>query len=161
MYCKCGNIIPEKRTKLGYKTCVKCSTEDKWGCHQVVYHKTGNTIEVIKDKELCETINAMSQRTAFGVCKGMTGNFRKRIMVEKEPVFVETKPLHRIINKYKPDPKTYDFEGTGEKALEIYEKLGYKETEHFLIGAVQMLKISPDQKKQIETILYELYETKQ
>lgn len=112
MYCKCGQKLPAVRVKMGYKTCVKCSTEDKWGCSQVVYHKTGNTIEVIKDKELCEQINAMAQRPAFGVCRGMKGN-------------VKRKPTRNVKPRVKKDTEmvpTFGF--MGGAAMSFYEREG-------------------------------------
>ena len=45
--CSCGNIIPKKRVEMGYKVCVECSTTEKYGCIDIIYHKTGNTIEIL------------------------------------------------------------------------------------------------------------------
>ena len=141
MYCKCGHKIPEPRVKMGYKTCVMCSTEDKWGCAQVVYHKTGNTIEVIKDKELCEEINAMAQRKTFGVSNGMTGVYRK-----------------------KPTPKSYikvmkekapklDYRQVGERTMYINEIEGIESAKQFLNECLNKSYISNYQFNKISTIL--------
>lgn len=123
MYCKCGNKIPEVRINTGYKTCVECSTEEKWGCSQVVYHKTGNTIEVIKDKELCEQINAMAERPAFGVCRGMKGNVKRKVMKNNSQSRIkETKT-----EEFRP---TFNF--IGSKAYELYKSQDIETAEKYV-----------------------------
>ena len=47
MKCKCKNIIPEGRLKLGYSVCVECSTVDRYGCAPITFHKTGNSIQIM------------------------------------------------------------------------------------------------------------------
>ena len=42
MKCKCKDIIPQGRVRLGFKVCVKCSTVERYGCAPVINHKTGN-----------------------------------------------------------------------------------------------------------------------
>ena len=53
--------MPQKRVELGYSICVECSTEKRFGAVPVTNHKTGNTIEVIKDpvegEELATTLD--------------------------------------------------------------------------------------------------------
>ena len=149
MYCKCGNKIPDVRIKAGYKTCVECSKEEKWGCSHVIYHKTGNTIEVIKDKELCEQINAMAQRTSFGVCRGMTGNFKKKAI---------DNPVTRKKRDIRPK---LSFNEVGEKTMEIFESNGINEARKFLDECIKNSTISSYQSKKIESILlYLKYENK-
>jgi hypothetical protein len=151
VFCKCGNKIPEVRKKAGYTTCVNCSTEDKWGCSQVVFHKTGNTIEVIKDKELCEEINAMAQRKTFGVCSGMTGTHRKK--PPTKPKLVKKTEDSSVGSIYRPNIVEDDFYSLGGKAIIIQSKHGDEEAERFLEDAVKMLIITSAQKKRISTIL--------
>ena len=50
MICKCKNIIPEGRLKLGYSVCVECSTVDRYGCAPITFHKTGNTIQIVSQE---------------------------------------------------------------------------------------------------------------
>ena len=46
MNCKkCNSEIPKKRIDLGYTTCIDCSTVEQYGCVDIVYHKTGNTVQ--------------------------------------------------------------------------------------------------------------------
>ena len=51
MKCKCNNIIPEPRVKLGYTVCVQCSTVEPYGCAPVINHKTGNSIQIMSSKD--------------------------------------------------------------------------------------------------------------
>lgn len=146
MYCKCGAKIPEVRVKAGYKTCVKCSTEEKWGCSHVVYHKTGNTIEVIKDKELCEQINAMAQRPAFGVCRGMKGNVKKKCARSVKP-------------RVKKDPEmvpTFSF--IGATAMDLYERENIEASHKYIDECVKKRWLSQYRANRIIRIIKEFDE---
>lgn len=75
---KCKSEIPQKRLDLGYNTCVNCSTIESYGCVDIVYHKTGNTVQPM-DKSSAEQINKLSRRSGFGVMRGMlSGKTPKR-----------------------------------------------------------------------------------
>ncbi len=52
MYCKCkpGVKIPQVRLDLGYKTCVECSTVEKYSYVPIITHKTGNTIQIVSQE---------------------------------------------------------------------------------------------------------------
>jgi len=52
MKCKCNNIIPAPRVKLGYTVCVQCSTVEPYGCAPVINHKTGNSIQIMSKARL-------------------------------------------------------------------------------------------------------------
>jgi len=72
MKCKnCDKDIPKKRIELGFKKCVDCSDTEKYGVIDVVYHKTGNTVE-ITDAKTAEAVNKASKRSGYGVMRGMT-----------------------------------------------------------------------------------------
>jgi len=47
MKCKCTNKIPDGRLRLGYKTCVNCSTTELYSYIPIIEHKTGNTIQIV------------------------------------------------------------------------------------------------------------------
>ena len=51
MKCKCNNIIPDGRVNLGYKTCVNCSTTERYGCAPLINHKTGNSIQIMSQSD--------------------------------------------------------------------------------------------------------------
>ena len=65
MKCKCNNIIPEGRVKLGYKVCVQCSTVEQYGCAPITYHKTGNSIQIMSSKDAA-TIAKLTRRKGYG-----------------------------------------------------------------------------------------------
>jgi hypothetical protein len=83
--CKCGSSIPAPRQKLGYTVCVNCSSEPAWSCSALTYHKTGNTIEIIKDPEVAYNINQMANRKSFGVMNGITGNYSRYRKPNEDP----------------------------------------------------------------------------
>lgn len=71
MNCKkCNETIPQGRADLGYSVCVECSEVEKYGCVDVVQHKTGNTIEVLSRKD-AEQANKLTQRTGFGTLRSL------------------------------------------------------------------------------------------
>lgn len=79
MKCKnCDKDIPQKRIELGFKKCVNCSDTEKYGVVDVVYHKTGNTVEIM-DAKSAEAINKASKRSGYGVMRGMTKGGSKSI----------------------------------------------------------------------------------
>ena len=72
---KCKEIIPEGRIKIlpDTKVCVDCSTAEAVSCVDVIYHKTGNTIQIM-DKESADKINKLAKRSGFGIMSGMKGS---------------------------------------------------------------------------------------
>ena len=69
MKCKCNNIIPQGRVNLGYKTCVNCSTTEKYGCIPITYHKTGNTIQIMSQSDAAHIAKA-TRRRGYGTMLG-------------------------------------------------------------------------------------------
>ena len=65
MKCKCKNIIPEGRLRLGFKVCVDCSTVSRYGCAQFINHKTGNTIQIMSQED-AERIAKLTRRRGYG-----------------------------------------------------------------------------------------------
>ena len=65
MICKCKNIIPEGRLKLGYSVCVECSTVDRYGCAPITFHKTGNSIQMMSSKD-AEAFAKLTKRRGYG-----------------------------------------------------------------------------------------------
>ena len=117
MKCKCGSQIPEARLELGYKTCVLCSTEEKVGCIDVVYHKTGNTIE-ITDRETAEKIRKLSRRNSKGIMVGMRPS-SKSMTYQPSGKVNGQRLLERAVQ---PDPVQFEKDGT--RAVEIMEEQG-------------------------------------
>lgn len=61
---KCAKKLPARRHQLGFRECVTCSEVETYGCVDIVYHKTGNTVQVMS-KEQAAAINKHS-RKRFG-----------------------------------------------------------------------------------------------
>lgn len=71
---KCGGDMPLLRyTKYGYKSCVNCSTESRVGGVAIANHKTGNEIQIMPMEDAAR-LYRLSQRSGYGVCKGMKSN---------------------------------------------------------------------------------------
>jgi hypothetical protein len=139
--CKCGQHIPSKRLELGYSVCVECSSEPAWSCSALTYHKTGNTIEIIKDPELAYNINQMASRKSFGVMKGITGSWTRY----RKPTEGHTKPQkvdltgqiisEKRVSSYVPRLREDRFDAIGHRAMELplQEALDYVR-EQFRLG---------------------------
>ena len=69
MKCNCKNIIPIQRDKLGYTTCVQCSTVERYGCAPITYHKTGNSIQIMSSKDAAR-IAKLTRRKGYGTMLG-------------------------------------------------------------------------------------------
>lgn len=157
MICKCGSNIPEVRVKLGYKTCVDCSDESKWSASPITVHKTGNTIEVIKDPDLAFTINAMAERRNYGVMKGVTGSYKrknvKKERVKKRKQEKETE-FTKEIKRKKVDPSLYQFKTVLYETTKLTDSgVSKEDIDKFLSEQIQKFRISPDHKKQIIQII--------
>jgi len=70
----CGEAINPARLKAlpDTKVCVTCSTEEAKGAIDIIYHKTGNTIQIV-DKEVADSVNKAARRTGFGSLRAMRG----------------------------------------------------------------------------------------
>jgi ssDNA-binding Zn-finger/Zn-ribbon topoisomerase 1 len=71
---KCGGEMPLLRlVKYGYKHCVNCSSVERVGGVAIANHKTGNEIQIMPMED-AERLYRLSQRSGYGVCKGMKHN---------------------------------------------------------------------------------------
>jgi len=68
---KCGQKIHPQRLEMGFKTCVNCSSEKKYGYIHVFEGKTANTIQVIKDPDKAAELQWKQNRRNYGVANGM------------------------------------------------------------------------------------------
>lgn len=66
---KCNSAMPAKRAELGFRVCVSCSEVETYGCVDIVYHKTGNTVQVMS-KEQAASINKHARKRFGTVLKG-------------------------------------------------------------------------------------------
>jgi hypothetical protein len=140
------------RIDAGYKSCVNCSTEEKWGVVNITYHKTGNTVEIVKDREAADRINAMAQRTGFGVMKGLTGNYGKSRIKESAPVKVlPDKPIvDRVLQR---TPQHTDWESVGKEAMEIFESRGADSAIEFIHNAQSLKRIYRNEVEKLVQII--------
>ena len=66
--CKCGvQELHPVRIKYGYDTCVSCSTAEKYGCVDIINHKTGNNIQIMSQSQAA-VINKSARRKGYGTC---------------------------------------------------------------------------------------------
>ena len=65
MKCKCKNIIPNGRSRLGFKVCVECSTVSRYGCAPIINHKTGNTIQIMSSEDAAQ-VAKLTRRRGYG-----------------------------------------------------------------------------------------------
>ena len=148
---KCGNNIPKKRVEMGYSTCVDCSTESKWSGHLVVFHKTGNTYDIIKDPETAAIMASMSNRNGFGSKRKTVAKEGKNSVKKITPA--ENKNIDpSVIKRIPPDPSKWEDEAY---TLAILDKLTESANE-----ALQLLnkvfaegKISPIARKRLLVII--------
>jgi hypothetical protein len=67
MICSCGSDIPQGRVDLGYRTCLRCSTTQRYACIPITNHKTGNTIQLV-DQQTASAVAKASRRKGYGTC---------------------------------------------------------------------------------------------
>ena len=65
MKCKCNNIIPSGRVKLGFSVCVQCSNVKAYGCAPLINHKTGNSIQIMSSSDAAR-IAKLTRRRGYG-----------------------------------------------------------------------------------------------
>jgi hypothetical protein len=141
MKCKCGNIIPEKRTQMGYKVCVDCSTTERYGCIDIVYHKTGNTIEILEAED-ARKMKKLAQRRGFGSLRSMgpgsseTG--KKNISIGASTAFIGNEQ---------------SFEREGERAMLFLETFGKEKAIHSIETARKDCRISSSQALRLVKII--------
>jgi hypothetical protein len=142
---KCKNSIPERRANLGYKECINCSTIESYSCIDVVYHKTGNTLEIV-DKETAARINKLAHRSGFGVMRGIIGSksrgseFSLSVPKFEEPI-IETQENFNIV---------------GESATNILDEQGIEHAIKYITSAYSLRTISLSQMNKLYSILHKL-----
>lgn len=124
---KCKAEIPQKRIDLGYTVCVNCSTTESYGCVDIVYHKTGNTVQPM-DKSSAEQINKLSRRSGFGIMRGMmAGKTPKRKVKLGTTVRV---PLQVIESED-------TFNKIGEVAVSLFDEKGKEAASAYLSESIR------------------------
>lgn len=143
--CKCGSVIPEVRVNMGYGECVACSSVERVGVVDVVYHKTGNTIEVTSG-EVADSVRRLSRRRGFGTMTCMGG--------KKSEVY-NPRGMKNKLSVVQVGSEV-GFERVGSRCMEVYEISGIFGVEGVLEKAVRELDISQGQAGKIRRIFQAL-----
>jgi hypothetical protein len=156
-FCVCGNEIADGRYKLGYRTCLDCSSEKKWSGIQIVYHKTGNDIQIVKDPDDAAEFLAKTSRKGFGAMRGMTSSYKNpaRKTDRKKPRIVPSSPsqISYVIDRRKVSSKNYKDEEVAKRIFSFMEIGKRSEAENFLENQFQEMRISPIARKQLKHLI--------
>ena len=63
--CKCKNIIPLGRVKLGYNTCVDCSTTQQYSYVPIIANKQVLEVQIVS-QEVSDAVHRSSRRKQYG-----------------------------------------------------------------------------------------------
>ena len=137
----CNNELPNVRVSLGYKRCVNCSDVETYGCVDIVYHKTGNTIQIMS-KEQAAHVNKFKRRGFGTMLRGGTKT-----------------------NTYNPKGSTKrsgcstafvgsaaDFDKIGKEAMMLFEMKGIDAVHTYIDKAVKNYDINNKQAFQLKRI---------
>ncbi len=128
--CKsCGEAISEARLQILPTTlhCVNCASESKWSSVPIINHKTGNTIEVVKDPEVAAEFHKLSSRAGFGTLRGLrmgkssTEKVKLTARVSTNTLYVSQETIDEI----------------GKRAIDLWESLGQARAERWLTAKVE------------------------
>jgi hypothetical protein len=94
----------------------------------------------VKDREVADRINAMAQRSGFGVMKGLTGSYAKTSKKKEGPLKVlPDKPINDRVLSRKSIPS--EWEAVGKEVVEILEKHGAESAIDHLYKAQETKRI--------------------
>ena len=141
---KCKSKIPAQRIKIlpNTKTCTNCSNEEAVGAVDIIYHKTGNTIQIM-DKQSADSINKSARRSGFGSLRAMKGGSGGA----ESKVALGTK---MIVPR---QPTQEDFETIGEKMMDLIDWKDRKAIIEFLDTALYNRTISSAHYRKLVNIL--------
>lgn len=142
MKCKCTQEIPVGRVQLGYRTCVECSTESARACVDIIYHKTGNTIQQCS-KEQAEAIRRVSRRSGFGAAAGMRAGAERPMKVQ-----LTRRPMPALARVATQD----ELDVIGSEYITLLETSAKPSADLFLSSKVSSFVITKAQARHIETV---------
>lgn len=145
----CNNEIIQERVQLGYKTCIQCSVEEQVGCISVVYHKTGNTIE-ITSKKIATKVAKLSARSSFGTMKCLKS--------KKSNSYNPKSTTHKL--HIQPVASNEEYTQVLEQIVNSIDKLAYTDIIKNLDKLVLKHSLSGVQRSNILSILDHLTEKK-
>ena len=135
----CNTEIPNVRVSLGYKECVNCSTVDTYGAINIIYHKTGNDIQ-ITDKETAASVNKLGDRKFFGsVLKaGSKGGYNpKNVKIGCSNTIIGSEGMYNVV---------------GEESMSLFEKKGVDAAFAHIDKAVRNYDINRNQAYKLKQI---------
>lgn len=147
---KCQKDIPQKRVELGFKKCVDCSDTEKYGVVDVVYHKTGNTVEIM-DAKTADAINKASKRTGYGVMRGMTKGGSKSVSLYKP----SGKSTGKAVSTSFVGTEV-TFNKVGEKAMLYFNVEGFDSAMDIIDKAFQDMEINNHQLNKLKKVFESL-----
>jgi len=141
---KCKSEIPEKRIKIlpNTKTCTECSDVEAVGAVDIVYHKTGNTIQIM-DKQSADSINKSARRSGFGSLRAMKGGSGGS----------DTKVKLGTTMIVPRRPTQEDFESTGKQMMDLIDWQDRDKILEFLNNKLSSRTISIDHFRKLLNIL--------
>ena len=142
MKCKCNQEIPTGRSNLGYRTCVECSTESARACVDIIYHKTGNTIQQCT-QEQADAIRKVSRRSGFGAAAGMRAGGERPMKVQ-----LTRRPMPARARIATPE----ELDVIGQESMHLLEYVGMEAMQKFLSSKVSGFVITQAQARHIETV---------
>lgn len=137
---KCREEMHPKRIALGYNKCIQCSDTEAYGVIDVVYHKTGNTIE-ITDKHTAERINKLGSRTGFGIMRGLRPGKQT-----KSKTKLSDKPVNQLVDA---DESEEAYDTVGASMMDIYETNGLQPAIEYVINQNESYRISFKQRSRL------------
>lgn len=139
----CNTELPNVRISLGYKECTSCSTIDSYGCVDIVYHKTGNTVQVMS-KEAAASVNKHKRR-GFGTM--LKGGSKTSTYSPKNTKFGASTTV--IGNEV-------TFNKVGEECMKLLESNGIDSVFSYIDKAVRNYEINVNQAFKLKRIFNSL-----
>ena len=137
---KCNSKLPAKRAQLGYRECVKCSDVEGYGCVDIVYHKTGNTVQVMT-KEQAAAINKHSRKRFGTVLKAGS----------KSTTYNPKNIIHGCSTSFIGTEESYN--RVGEMMMNLLDAKGYETASIYIDKQVENLTIRAGQAFKLKQLL--------
>jgi len=135
----CDSDFPNVRISLGYKECTSCSTIDTYGCVDIVYHKTGNTVQVMS-KSAAADVNKYKRRGFGTMLKGGS----------KSSIYNPKNSKHGVSTCVIGNETL--FNQVGEISMSLFENKGIEAAYDYIDNAVKNYDINKNQAFKLKRI---------
>ena len=139
----CNSDLPNVRISLGYKECTSCSTVDTYGCVDIVYHKTGNTVQVMSKAAAAE-VNKHKRRGFGTMLKGSS----------KSSTYNPKGSKHGVSTCVIGSDQSYN--KVGEISMSLFENKGIDAAFDYIDRAVKNYDINKNQAFKLKRIFNSL-----